>query len=593
MNIKKRIECPVCRVKLDPQLKPAQLSKNYIAADLAGKQREIQKKLLFCNNHKEPLRFYCESCQEQICANCIIEHNGHKFLKQEHSVPLLKERTSNLKVKLTGKMEDIQKMKANTEVAKTRFMTVRDENIKLIDEEFDKLIQRLNDRRQTLKANYQKLCTEELEVMEKDITKQVSVLKTMETSLTELNKLNENLNKAKVIQGDEVIRPLNDIEDDVSRDVKLAATLKSMNSFSIPSISFDRMCYNEIVNIGITSRDHKNPRVCFFGEKNKVLHYNIEKNEWKLSYLPIHGQPGEFHYYSSACTLPSGDILITGGGVSNSVYMFSISKMSLTPKKHLLNTRKEHASIFLNNCVYVLGGYDGTNSRFLNSCEQYDLEKDEWKSVSPMVIAKCAFGATTVSNRYIYTVGGYDGQERLNTIERYDYKTDKWTLLDVQLKNALSNSACVSIAENTLVILGGGFNLGFSLDMNLLDTQKNEWVQLPSMTDGRDLRNKIVFSSGCIYAIGGNNCKGEKYSVQKNEWSTITGYEFLVKDNLDSWACAQTFDLPGRLGDPNKSQLYQNYQQYDEMYDVDDDEEFGEHMSLEPDSFIHDEWEQR
>jgi len=245
--------------------------------------------------------------------------------------------------------------------------------------------------------------------------------------------------------------------------------------------------------------------------------------------------------------------------------------------------------------VYVLGGYDGTNSRFLNSCEQYDLEKDEWKLVSPMVIAKCAFGAATVNNRYIFTVGGYDGQERLNTIERYDYKIDKWTLIDVQLKHALSNSACISFAENALCILGGGFNLGFSLEVNMLDTTKNEWITLPTMVDGRDLRNKIVQFGGVLYAIGGNCYKGAKFSIAKNEWSMMSSYEFLVKDNLDSWSCALSYDIPGKLGE-NKANVYQSYQ-YDEMYDVDEDEmdedeQFGDHMSLEPESFIEEVWNQ-
>jgi len=78
-----------------------------------------------------------------------------------------------------------------------------------------------------------------------------------------------------------------------------------------------------------------------------------------------------------------------------------------------------------------LGGYDGTLNSFLSSCEKYDLETDEWKPVSSMMIAKCAFGTTTVANRYIFVVGGYDGHERLNTIEKYDAKIDKWTMLDV------------------------------------------------------------------------------------------------------------------------------------------------------------------
>ena len=285
---------------------------------------------------------------------------------------------------------------------------------------------------------------------------------------------------------------------------------------------------------------------------------------------------------------------MSGGGVSNTVYLFSLSKMTLTPKKHLIHIRKEHASVFLNNSVYVIGGYDGKNSSFLNSCEQYDLEKNEWKMVSPMMLAKCAFGATTMNDRYIYTIGGYDGTERLNIIEKYDYKIDKWVLIDVKLKYALSNSACVSYAENKLMILGGGFNLGFSLDVNLLDITKNECIALSNINDGRDLRNKIVYFNGYTYAIGGNNCKGEKYSIFKNEWTPLTSYEFLVKDNLDSWSCALSYDLPSKL-DENKSLVYKNYR-YDEMYDVDDDEEdeeqqvYGEHMSLEHGSYINEEW---
>ena len=334
--------------------------------------------------------------------------------------------------------------------------------------------------------------------------------------------------------------------------------------------------------------DFRNPRICFFGEKNKVLQYNIEKSEWKLSFLPIHGQNGEFNYYSSACTLPNGDIIVSGGGVSNTVYLFQLSKMTLTLKKHLIYTRKEHASVFLNNSVYVLGGYDGKNGSFLNSCEQYDVEKDEWKTISPMMIAKCAFGATTINNRYIYTIGGYNGKERLSTIEKYDYKIDKWILIDVKLKYSLSNSACVSYTENTLMILGGGFNLGFSLDVNLLDITKNEWIILSNMSDGRDLRNKIIYFNGFAYAIGGNNCKGEKYSIFKNEWIPLSSYEFLVKDNLDSWSCALSYDIPGKSGD-QKSQLHKNCQ-YDEMYDVDDEEQYGENMSLEHDSYINEEW---
>lgn len=85
LALKKKIECPICRAKIPATIPISQLSKNYIAAELAMKQREIQKKLLLCDAHKEPMKIFCETCQTNVCPGCIIDHSGHKFLKQEHS----------------------------------------------------------------------------------------------------------------------------------------------------------------------------------------------------------------------------------------------------------------------------------------------------------------------------------------------------------------------------------------------------------------------------------------------------------------------------------------------------------------------------
>lgn len=92
--IKKRIECPMCRHKHEPNLKPISLSKNFVAMDLASKHlevrfyclKQVRKKLQFCPNHsKFPLQFFCEDDQTHLCTECIVEHSGHKFCKQEHS----------------------------------------------------------------------------------------------------------------------------------------------------------------------------------------------------------------------------------------------------------------------------------------------------------------------------------------------------------------------------------------------------------------------------------------------------------------------------------------------------------------------------
>ena len=109
----------------------------------------------------------------------------------------MRERSEALQAKLKGKLEELQKMKSINENLKTKFITVRDENLKLIDEEFDQLIQRLNDRREILKGSYKKICTEEFEIIEKDLEKQFSIIKIMENSAQQLNKLIESLSTFK------------------------------------------------------------------------------------------------------------------------------------------------------------------------------------------------------------------------------------------------------------------------------------------------------------------------------------------------------------------------------------------------------------
>jgi kelch-like protein 10 len=58
----------------------------------------------------------------------------------------------------------------------------------------------------------------------------------------------------------------------------------------------------------------------------------------------------------------------------------------------------------------------------LSCCEKYNIKKNSWTFIDSMVISKCAFAAVAVNNEFIYTFGGFNGHERLNTIERYDPK---------------------------------------------------------------------------------------------------------------------------------------------------------------------------
>lgn len=59
----------------------------------------------------------------------------------------------------------------------------------------------------------------------------------------------------------------------------------------------------------------KNVKLCFFGDKNRILIFDVLKNEWNMVTLDV--RYFKINYYASAVTIPSGDILILGGGISN------------------------------------------------------------------------------------------------------------------------------------------------------------------------------------------------------------------------------------------------------------------------------------
>ena len=59
---------------------------------------------------------------------------------------------------------------------------------------------------------------------------------------------------------------------------------------------------------------------------------------------------------------------------------------------------------------------------------RYDPEKDTWTMVSRMKTKRIGVGCA-VANRILYAVGGYDGRNRLKSVERYVPEDDEWSFV--------------------------------------------------------------------------------------------------------------------------------------------------------------------
>jgi len=537
-----RLACPTCRTYF-PSIVPHLLPMNFIAADLARSHLEQIRKVNFCDEHSlQPAKFFCNTCEVSICVECIVDHSGHSFVKQEESTNLLKNRALEAKKTLEDCKARTEKTFQNLDQIELSLQEAFTEGYQSIDQEFDLLQKALNERRELLKQKLLKMCEKSQIKVKKqyeEIKQQAVCIEEAESTVTErLKEISRTQDRDSQVSSlfEEVLelkQKFTKIQEGIQES--LCAPILC------PSFELERSkALENILSLGNISSELsqnytvKDPFLCFFGDKNKVMTYDLVNEIWDIK---THRMNLEFNYYSAACTLSDGSVLITGGGSSNAVYHYK--NKQIIQKAPMLQPRKEHATVCLNNEVYAIGGYDGPRNSFLSECEKYDLEKDTWVKVHSMNVARCAFSATSVSNRYIYIFGGYDGTQRLGSIEKFNPEINTWVKLDVTLRFPLSNCACFSPEKNKVVILGGGFSSGFSLAVEMFDIETETWHTLPMMSEGRDLRNKIGYFKGNAYCVGGYNFKAEMFNLERGIWYSLPNY--LVADNLDSWSCALTY----------------------------------------------------
>lgn len=186
------------------------------------------------------------------------------------------------------------------------------------------------------------------------------------------------------------------------------------------------------------------------------------------------------------CSLSLGmtEVIVAVGGEDDRVVLRSVE--SFYPQARLWRSLarlpfaiSKHGSVASGyNILYLAGGQypDGSASR---NVFKYDPIFDSWLEMSPMLVPRSELGMTrsyrddTMSlclcsgqlslnflalsglamlDGYIYAVGGWEGSHRLESVERYDVKTNAWQLV-TPMKMALTSPA-VAASNGYLYVTG-------------------------------------------------------------------------------------------------------------------------------------------
>ena len=91
-------------------------------------------------------------------------------------------------------------------------------------------------------------------------------------------------------------------------------------------------------------------------------------------------------------------------------------------------------AVDLDGNLVVCGGFD--RGECLNNITRYDIDKNAWSEMAPMLAKRGRFDVAAVNGKVIYAVAGSGGQNETNTVEKFE--DGKWNYI-ANLPAAISN----------------------------------------------------------------------------------------------------------------------------------------------------------
>lgn len=249
-----------------------------------------------------------------------------------------------------------------------------------------------------------------------------------------------------------------------------------------------------------------------------IIVLNVDKNEIRFKPVP---NPMRLYGYQGISQLTKGKYFICGGlfysrkKISKDAYIYDATTHSVLKCQKMIGMRYTMNVVCKDNIIYVIGGrsYGGDHEGILNTCECYDVDKNEWKMIAPLNKKRCTAMCFLINNT-IYIAGGYNGNViRETSFETYNELSNVWNYLAVELSEPLEASMVLGY-ENKILFVGGRNRSGDSNLCHIYDyTFGIDAMHIEAthkMRNRKCLHKNIIFDKH-ILLIGGEKYEKEKF----------------------------------------------------------------------------------
>ena len=329
---------------------------------------------------------------------------------------------------------------------------------------------------------------------------------------------------------------------------KISPLPKNSQNSSNKSLNKNNIRYNNNSDSEKSNKDIEDS-VYFFGEADYCLKFYFKNRNWELiSYKTQLSRQIGFLRYSGVCSLPSYRIILSGGCKKEtdepSNLFFLINSKNINDIKNLRNMPKKkyyHGCIFLNNNIYIIGGYEhydraSSIPSTLKTVERYDMSKKQWQNLHGLNEARACFGQC-VFNGQIFVFGGLYNGSTLESIEKYDEESNAWSFYHIKLPMKLAKPGIVNIDNKNIYVIGGNdenyipVNNVYKCQLDS-DKDKNVWSSQQDLICPRTTGNACFLWKNNIFVFGGSSTNYfERFIIDENRWENIENFSSIINSS--------------------------------------------------------------
>jgi kelch-like protein 10 len=178
-----------------------------------------------------------------------------------------------------------------------------------------------------------------------------------------------------------------------------------------------------------------------------------------------------------------------------------------------------HGVCALDNLIYIVGGYDGTD--YLNTVQRYDPLTKNWQDCACMYQSRCYVSVCSQDGK-IYALGGFNGITRTNSGETYNSGLNQWEMIPAM--HCKRSDASAASLNGKIYIVGGFDGEDVLNSAERFDPDTKEWTFIPHMESPRSGVNLVAYNDS-LYAIGGFNAFFRLSSVERYSPFSLSNWQ--------------------------------------------------------------------